>query len=98
MSVDMAAVVKRSRGVSARLNGGIGFLMKKNKIDVIWGEATIAKAGQVVVSASAEARRCSRRCRRPRARSAPGTYRRSTSSSRPAPARASCRASSRTAS
>ncbi len=54
MSVDMAAVVKRSRGVSAQLNGGIGFLMKKNKIDVIWGEATIAKVGQVVVSASAK--------------------------------------------
>ncbi|MCZ8314809.1 dihydrolipoyl dehydrogenase [Phreatobacter sp.] len=54
MSVDMAAVVKRSRGVSAQLNGGIGFLMKKNKIDVIWGEAKIAKVGQVVVSASAK--------------------------------------------
>ncbi len=54
MSVDMAAVVKRSRGVSAQLNGGIGFLMKKNKIDVIWGEAKIARVGQVVVSASAK--------------------------------------------
>jgi dihydrolipoamide dehydrogenase len=43
---DMAAVVKRSRGVSAQLNGGVGFLMKKNKIDVIWGEAKIAKAGK----------------------------------------------------
>ena len=51
MSVDMGAVVKRSRGVSAQLNGGIGFLMKKNKIDVIWGEAKIAKPGEVVVSA-----------------------------------------------
>ncbi len=48
---DAAAVVKRSRGVSAQLNGGIGFLMKKNKIDVIWGEAKIARAGEVVVSA-----------------------------------------------
>ncbi|MBY0362355.1 MAG: dihydrolipoyl dehydrogenase [Phreatobacter sp.] len=54
MSVDMAAVVKRSRGVSAQLNGGIGFLMKKNKIDVIWGEAKIARAGQVVVAATAK--------------------------------------------
>ncbi len=51
MSVDMGAVVKRSRGISAQLNGGIGFLMKKNKIDVIWGEAKVAKVGQVVVSA-----------------------------------------------
>ena len=46
---DMAAVVKRSRGVSAQLNGGVGFLMKKNKIDVIWGEATIVKPGEVRV-------------------------------------------------
>ena len=51
MSVDMGAVVKRSRGISAQLNGGIGFLMRKNKIDVIWGEAKVAKVGQVVVSA-----------------------------------------------
>ena len=50
VTFDPAAVVKRSRGVSAQLNGGIGFLMKKNKIDVIWGEATISKAGEVVVS------------------------------------------------
>src|ERR1700752_2426458 len=39
---DTAAIVKRSRGVSKRLNDGVGFLMKKNKITVIWGEAAIA--------------------------------------------------------
>ena len=38
---DAAAVVKRSRDVSSRLTAGVGFLMKKNKIDVIWGEAAI---------------------------------------------------------
>jgi dihydrolipoamide dehydrogenase len=47
---DVAAVVQRSRGVSQRLNGGVGFLMKKNKIDVIWGEAKLSKPGEVVVS------------------------------------------------
>jgi dihydrolipoamide dehydrogenase len=47
---DMAAVVKRSRGVSAQLNGGVGFLMKKNKVDVIWGEATLTKPGEVKVA------------------------------------------------
>ena len=46
---DIAAVVKRSRGVSSQLNGGVGFLMKKNKVDVIWGEATITKPGEVKV-------------------------------------------------
>ncbi len=46
VAVDIAAVVKRSRGVSGQLNGGVGFLMKKNKIDVIWGEAAITKAAR----------------------------------------------------
>ena len=47
---DPAAIVKRSRGVSGRLNGGVGHLLNKNKVDVIWGEAKIAKAGEVAVS------------------------------------------------
>ncbi len=51
MSFDPAAVVKRSRGVSGQLNAGVGFLMKKNKIDVIWGEASVTKPGEVKVSA-----------------------------------------------
>src|SRR5215217_3558950 len=46
VSFDAAAVIKRSRGVAGRLNGGVGMLLKKNKVDVIWGEATIPKAGQ----------------------------------------------------
>jgi len=52
IGVDPAAVVKRSRGVSAQLNGGVGFLLKKNKVDVIWGEATITKVGEVSVTAT----------------------------------------------
>ncbi|MCA0401000.1 MAG: dihydrolipoyl dehydrogenase [Proteobacteria bacterium] len=47
---DTAEIVKRSRGVSQRLNGGVAFLMKKNKIDVIWGEAKLTKPGEIVVS------------------------------------------------
>ena len=46
---DPAAVVKRSRGVSQQLATGVGFLLKKNKVDVIWGQASIAKPGEVVV-------------------------------------------------
>ncbi len=46
---DPAAVVNRSRGVSQQLTGGVAFLLKKNKVDVIWGEATIPKAGEVIV-------------------------------------------------
>ena len=44
IEADVKDVVQRSRGVSARLNAGVGFLMKKNKIDVIWGEAKLSKA------------------------------------------------------
>ncbi|MEL6751454.1 MAG: dihydrolipoyl dehydrogenase [Pseudomonadota bacterium] len=50
---DMNAVVKRSRGVSGQLNGGVGYLMKKNKVDVIWGEGTITKPGTIEVKAPA---------------------------------------------
>jgi dihydrolipoamide dehydrogenase len=46
---DAAAIVKRSRDVSSRLTAGVGFLMKKNKIDVIWGEAAIDAPGKVTV-------------------------------------------------
>src|SRR5712671_6937196 len=49
---DPAAVVKRSRAVSKRLNDGVGFLMKKNKVAVIWGEAAIEAPGKVVVGAA----------------------------------------------
>lgn len=60
VSADIAAVVNRSRQVSARLNGGVGFLMKKNKVDVIWGEAKLARApkgnepGEIVVAKSSK--------------------------------------------
>src|ERR1700724_3731007 len=46
---DAAAVVQRSRAVAKRLHDGVGFLMKKNKIPVIWGEASIDAPGKVTV-------------------------------------------------
>jgi dihydrolipoamide dehydrogenase len=49
---DPAAVVKRSRGVAGRMNTGVGFLMKKNKVSVIWGEAMIDAPGKITVKAS----------------------------------------------
>ena len=49
VTFDNAAVVKRSRQVSGQLNAGIGFLMKKNKIDVIWGEAALLGSGKINV-------------------------------------------------
>ena len=40
---DIEKVVKRSRNVAAKLSGGIGYLMKKNKIAVIEGEGRLEK-------------------------------------------------------
>jgi dihydrolipoamide dehydrogenase len=52
VAFDPGAVVKRSRAVSKRLNDGVGFLMKKNKVSVIWGEAAIEAPGKVTVKAA----------------------------------------------
>ena len=49
---DSKAVVDRSRAVAKRLSDGVAFLMKKNKIQVIWGEASIDAPGKVAVKAS----------------------------------------------
>lgn len=43
VEVDWAKVISRSRGVADKLNKGIGFLLKKNKIDHIEGSAKIVK-------------------------------------------------------
>ncbi len=55
-SYDFDKLVQRSRGVSKTLTGGIGFLMKKNKIEVLEGTATLEKgspAPKVVVALKA---------------------------------------------
>src|SRR5262245_8112817 len=49
---DAKAVVERSRKVAKRLNDGVAFLMKKNKIAVIWGEARLDRPGRITVKAS----------------------------------------------
>ena len=49
ISYDLDAVVARSRGVAKQLSGGIGHLMKKNKVTVFMGDATIPAAGMVTV-------------------------------------------------
>ncbi len=46
---DLDAVVKRSRGVAKQLTSGVGHLLKKNKVTVIMGEATIPAKGKVSV-------------------------------------------------
>jgi dihydrolipoamide dehydrogenase len=50
---DPKAVVQRSRGVAKRLNDGVGFLMKKNKVQIVWGEAVIDAPDKITVKKSA---------------------------------------------
>lgn len=47
---DFSKVIARSRGVATKMSGGIAFLMKKNKIDVIMGTAKVAKGKKVNVT------------------------------------------------
>jgi dihydrolipoamide dehydrogenase len=49
VSFDIKAVIARSRGVVKRLNGGVEYLMNKNKIAIIWGEATLDAPGKFTV-------------------------------------------------
>ena len=49
IAYDLDAVVKRSRGVAAQLNAGIGHLLKKNKVTAIMGEATLVAKGKVSI-------------------------------------------------
>jgi dihydrolipoamide dehydrogenase len=52
LTLDYAAAVKRSRQVADRLVKGVGFLMKKNKIDVHMGAAVLVDAHTVEVTAA----------------------------------------------
>ena len=88
VSVDIAAVVKRSRGIAEPDGQGVAYLLKKNKVDLIWGSAKLAGKGKVNVETAdnaAEGRARARATIPPR-----------TSSSRPARARVRYRALSPT--
>lgn len=50
LSLDYSVAVKRSRQVSERLVKGVGFLMKKNKIDVLMGSARVVSADTVSIT------------------------------------------------
>jgi dihydrolipoamide dehydrogenase len=66
VAYDGTAVVKRSRAVAKRLNDGVGFLMRKNKVPVIWGEAALDAPGKVTVRAG--------KSEAPKGALGPGTY------------------------
>ena len=51
ITADIAAVVKRSRGVADKLNQGVTHLMKKNKITVHMGTGKLTAPGKLSVTA-----------------------------------------------
>ena len=52
ISYDLNDVVARARGVAKQLSGGIGHLMKKHKVTVFMGEATLPAKGKVSVTSA----------------------------------------------
>ncbi len=49
---DFGAVIKRSRGVADKMNKGVTYLMRKNKIDVIMGFGKLVGKGKIEVTAA----------------------------------------------
>ena len=50
LKLDYSSAVKRSRKVSDRLTKGVGFLMRKNKVDVHMGEAKLTSRSRLEVT------------------------------------------------
>src|SRR5690554_5003889 len=50
VKVDLEKVVKRKDGVVKKLTAGVGMLLKKNKVDVIKGEAKVKDKNTVEVN------------------------------------------------
>ena len=49
ISFDLAAVIKRSRGISKQLNQGVTHLLKKNKVKSFIGDATILEKEKIEI-------------------------------------------------
>ncbi len=54
LGFDLHRIIARSREIAMRLNEGVGFLIKKNKIDLIWGQARILASGEISVGVSSK--------------------------------------------
>ena len=52
VAYDPRAVIERSRKVAGRMASGVAFLLKKNKVAVIWGQAIIDAPGKLTVKAA----------------------------------------------
>jgi dihydrolipoamide dehydrogenase len=49
-TIDLKIMIERSRSVARELNTGVGFLLKKNGVDVIWGTAKLHGGGAIEVA------------------------------------------------
>ncbi|MCB0309689.1 MAG: dihydrolipoyl dehydrogenase [Bdellovibrionales bacterium] len=47
--IDFPKVISRSREVASKLSNGVSYLMRKNKVEVIFGNGTLQKNNQLVV-------------------------------------------------
>ncbi len=52
VKADFDKVVERSRGVADKMNKGVTYLMKKNKIDVHFGQGRLAGKGKIAIEPS----------------------------------------------
>jgi dihydrolipoamide dehydrogenase len=64
--IDPVRLIARAVEVSGQLGQGVAYLLKKNGVDLIWGQATLVADGQVQVSSSETAA--------PRGSLGPGLY------------------------
>ena len=71
---DIGKVVTRSRNVATQLSTGVGFLLKKNKVDVIWGEAKLTKPGEIEVKPATKSALGAPPVPAPKGAKGPGTY------------------------
>lgn len=53
LKVDFPRIIERSREVATKLSGGVSYLMRKNKVEVISGTGVLEKGNRVVVTDAA---------------------------------------------
>jgi dihydrolipoamide dehydrogenase len=53
VKVDFPKIIDRSRDVADKLSGGVNYLMKKNKVEVVMGTGVLQKGNKVTVTDSA---------------------------------------------
>ena len=54
VSIDFKRIIERSREVANKLSGGVNYLMKKNKIEIISGNGVLEKGNKLVVTDSSK--------------------------------------------